>query len=124
MTTTPRNNRPTRTRLARAALAVASVLALTALALASRVSAQPAAISWGYHPGTDWSLPFEVATRWGFWAQEGLSPELVGFPSGEPQIDAGAQGGWDVGAMGSAPAILGAARFGLITIGMSNDESR
>src|SRR5262249_37514827 len=125
MTTTPRNDRRTRTRLARAALVVASLLALAALALApaSRVSAQPAAIRVSYQPGTYWSLPFEVATRRGFWAQEGLSPELVRFPSGAPQVDARAQGGWDVGAMGSAPAILGAARFGLLTIGVSNDES-
>ena len=31
---------------------------------------------------------------------------------------------WDVGGTGSVPAVLGAARFGLITIGITNDESK
>src|SRR6185295_5585857 len=31
---------------------------------------------------------------------------------------------WDVGGMGSVPAVLGAARFGIHTIGITNDESK
>jgi ABC-type nitrate/sulfonate/bicarbonate transport system substrate-binding protein len=31
---------------------------------------------------------------------------------------------WDVGGTGSVPAVLGAARFGLITVGITNDESK
>lgn len=64
-----------------------------------------------------------MAAEQGFWAQEGLKPELSPFPFGLPQVDAGAQEAWDVGGMGSAPAVLGASRFGLLTIGITNDES-
>jgi ABC-type nitrate/sulfonate/bicarbonate transport system substrate-binding protein len=76
-----------------------------------------------YQPATYWSLPFLVAAEQGFWAQEGLKPDLSPFPSGAPQVDAGEQEAWDVGGMGSAPAVLGASRFGLLTIGITNDES-
>lgn len=102
-----------------------AILALSLLALAPPAApAQPAAPSRvSYQPATYWSLPFLVATEKGLWAQEGLKPELVAFPFGAPQIDAGAEDAWDVGGMGSAPALLGAARFGLLTIGITNDES-
>jgi NitT/TauT family transport system substrate-binding protein len=40
-----------------------------------------------------------------------------------PQIASGAAGSWDVGATGSVPAVLGAARYHILTIGISNDES-
>jgi len=102
-----------------------AVLALGLLAPESTAAqAQKAApIRVSYQPATYWSLPFLVATEQGFWAQEGLNPELSPFPSGAPQVDAGAQEAWDVGGMGSAPAVLGASRYGLLTIGITNDES-
>jgi NitT/TauT family transport system substrate-binding protein len=99
------------------------LLALVGL-FPSRGHAQAAApIRVSYQPATYWSLPFLVAVERGFWAQEGLRPELIAYPHGAPQIDAGAKGAWDVGGLGSAPAVLGAARFGLLTIGITNDES-
>ena len=45
------------------------------------------------------------------------------FPAGVPQIAASASKSWDVGGTGSVPAVLGAARYQLLTIGITNDES-
>ena len=102
-----------------------AVLALGLLApeTASAQAQRPAPIRVSYQPATYWSLPFLVAIERGLWAQEGLKPELSPFPPGAPQVDAGAQEAWDVGGMGSAPAVLGASRYGLLTIGITNDES-
>ncbi|HYI85923.1 MAG TPA: ABC transporter substrate-binding protein, partial [Burkholderiales bacterium] len=44
-------------------------------------------------------------------------------PAGVPQIAASAAKSWDVGGTGSVPAVLGAARYNLLTIGITNDES-
>ena len=103
-----------------AGLALGAVLALLCLT-PTAAHAQPLApIRVSYQPATYWSLPFLVATEQGFWAQEGLNPELSPFPSGAPQVDAGAQEAWDVGGMGSAPAVLGASRYGVLTIGITS----
>ena len=40
-----------------------------------------------------------------------------------PQIAASASKSWDVGGTGSVPAVLGAVRYNLLTIGITNDES-
>jgi NitT/TauT family transport system substrate-binding protein len=40
-----------------------------------------------------------------------------------PQIAASAAKSWDVGGTGGVPAVLGHVRFGIKTIGLSNDES-
>lgn len=77
-----------------------------------------------YQPSLYWALPFHVATEKGWWEEVGLEPEFVTFPAGAPQIAAAQAKDWDVGGTGSVPAILGAARFGLKTIGLTNDESR
>jgi NitT/TauT family transport system substrate-binding protein len=53
----------------------------------------------------------------------GIEPNFSSFPAGPPQIAAAAAGTWDVGITGSAPGVLGAARFNIRTIGISNDES-
>jgi ABC-type nitrate/sulfonate/bicarbonate transport system substrate-binding protein len=45
------------------------------------------------------------------------------FPAGVPQIAAAASKSWDVGGTGSVPAVLGHVRFGIKTIGVTNDES-
>lgn len=106
-------------------LVLGAVLALGLLVpeTASAQAQRAAPIRVSYQPATYWSLPFLVAIEQGFWAQEGLKPELLPFPFGAPQVDAGAQDAWDVGGMGSAPAVLGASRYGLLTIGITNDES-
>ncbi len=67
---------------------------------------------------------YYVATENKFWADAGLVPEFSTFPAGAPQVAAAQAKAWDVGGTGSVPAVLGAARFGLVTIGITNDESK
>jgi ABC-type nitrate/sulfonate/bicarbonate transport system substrate-binding protein len=80
-------------------------------------------IKVSYQPALYWSLPYYVATEKGFWAEAGLKPVFSTFPAGVPQIAASASKSWDVGGTGSVPAVLGAARYSLLTIGITNDES-
>ncbi len=68
-------------------------------------------------------LPLHLATEQGWWRQMGIEPSFSSFPAGPPQIAAAAAGTWDVGITGSAPGLLGAARFNIRTIAISNDES-
>jgi len=81
-------------------------------------------IKVSYQPALYWSLPFYIATEKNWWAEVGLKPTFSTFPAGVPQIAASASKSWDVGGAGSVPATLGAVRFGIVTIGISNDESR
>lgn len=97
-------------------------IALTAAATGTAAQ-QPTEIKVSYQPALYWSLPFYVATEKGFWAEIGLKPVYSTFPAGVPQIAASASKSWDVGGTGSVPAVLGAARYNLLTIGMTNDES-
>ncbi len=80
-------------------------------------------ITISYQPTNYWALPFYVASKKGWWKEVGLDPKFVLFPAGVPQVAAAAAGSWDVGATGSVPAVIGAARFNIITIGLDNDES-
>jgi ABC-type nitrate/sulfonate/bicarbonate transport system substrate-binding protein len=77
-------------------------------------------INVSYQPALYWALPFYLATEMGWWADVGLDPSFSTFPAGAPQIEAD---DWDVGGTGSVPAVLGAAGFGLKTVGITNDES-
>lgn len=100
-----------------------------AAALAGMVSMQAGAaeltpIKVSYQPAVYWALPFYVASEKGWWAEVGLKPEFSIFPAGVPQMAASASKSWDVGATGSVPAVLGFVRFGVKTIGLSNDESQ
>ena len=76
-----------------------------------------------YQPALYWALPFYLADQKGWWAELGLEPNYSTFPSGAPQVAAAASASWDVGGTGSAPAVLGAARFDIVTIGITNNES-
>jgi ABC-type nitrate/sulfonate/bicarbonate transport system substrate-binding protein len=89
------------------------------------VSAQPALteINVSYQPALYWALPFFVATEKNWWAELGLKPAFSIFPAGVPQMAAAASKSWDVGGTGSVPAVLGHVRFGIKTIGITNDES-
>ncbi len=103
----------------------AAVLALglaTAIAPAARAEAQKINIS--YQPSLYWALPFYIASEKGWWKEVGLAPSFATFPAGAPQVAAAQASSWDVGGTGSVPAVLGAARFGLMTIGITNDESK
>jgi len=81
-------------------------------------------IKVSYQPALYWSLPFYVATEKNWWAEVGLKPTFSTFPAGVPQIAASASKSWDVGGTGSVPAVLGAVRFHIETIRITNDESR
>jgi ABC-type nitrate/sulfonate/bicarbonate transport system substrate-binding protein len=101
----------------------AAVLAASVLA-GSLVHAQPLTeIKVSYQPALYWALPFHIATEKGWWAEVGLKPVFSTFPAGVPQIAAAASKSWDVGGTGSVPAVLGHVRFGIKTIGVTNDES-
>jgi len=80
-------------------------------------------IKVSYQPALYWSLPYYIATEKGWWQELGLKPAFSTFPAGVPQIAASASKSWDVGGAGSVPAVLGAARYQLVTIGITNDES-
>jgi ABC-type nitrate/sulfonate/bicarbonate transport system substrate-binding protein len=84
---------------------------------------QLAEIKVSYQPALYWALPFHIATEKGWWAEVGLKPVFSTFPAGVPQIAAAASKSWDVGGTGSVPAVLGHVRFGIKTIGVTNDES-
>ena len=100
-----------------------------AAAAATLPAALPAAaqnlteIKVSYQPALYWALPFYVATEKNWWAELGLKPVFSTFPAGVPQIAASASKSWDVGGTGGVPAVLGHVRFGIKTIGVTNDES-
>jgi len=70
-----------------------------------------------------WALPIHIATEKNWWAEVGLKPTFTMFPAGAPQVATLADKAWDVGGTGSVPAVLGAQKFNLLTVGLSNDES-
>lgn len=106
-----------KSNLRAAALAVA-------LSCVGALQAQPLTeIKVSYQPSLYWALPFYVASEKRWWAELGLKPEFSIFPAGVPQIAAAASKSWDVGGTGSVPAVLGHVRFGIKTIGITNDES-
>jgi len=84
---------------------------------------QPRSIGVSYQPALYWSLPYYIASEKGWWKEVGLEPRFSTFPSGAPQMAAAGSKSWDVGGTGSAPATLGAQRFEIVTIGITNDES-
>src|SRR6478672_600644 len=103
-----------------AALAAAITLGI---ATTAPYAQQPTEIKISYQPALYWALPFYVAEQRGWYAELGLKPVFSTFPAGVPQIAASASKSWDVGGAGSVPATLGAVRYNLLTIGITNDES-
>jgi ABC-type nitrate/sulfonate/bicarbonate transport system substrate-binding protein len=101
----------------------ASLLTLALAASAAAPAQMLTEIKVSYQPALYWALPFHVATEKGWWAEVGLKPVFSTFPAGVPQIAASASKSWDVGGTGSVPAVLGHVRFGIKTIGITNDES-
>jgi ABC-type nitrate/sulfonate/bicarbonate transport system substrate-binding protein len=70
-----------------------------------------------------WALEWYIAAEKGWWKEIGLEATMSTFSSGAPEIAAGAAGSWDVGGAGDIPAVLGAARYGLLTIGIADEEA-
>ncbi|HEY8381523.1 MAG TPA: ABC transporter substrate-binding protein [Microvirga sp.] len=81
-------------------------------------------IGVSYQPSLYWALPFHYANVKGWWKEVGLTPNFTTFPAGAPQMAAAPSKSWDVGGTGSVPAVLGAVRFNIVTIGLTNDESK
>ena len=100
-----------------------SILALVAALPAGLKAQQLTSIGVSYQPAVYWALPYYLASEKGWWKEAGLDPQFSTFPSGAPQMAAAASKSWDVGGAGSAPATLGAQRFDILTIGITNDES-
>jgi len=97
--------------------------ALATLALGAMAQTQaPIPIKVSYQVAY-WALPLFVAQDKGWWAEAGLKPEFVAYPAGAQQIAGAPSKSWDVGGTGSPPAVLGAQRYEIMTIGITNDES-
>lgn len=103
---------------------VKRTLAALATVIAAGAASAQTPINISYQPALYWALPFHIATEKNWWAEVGLKPSFSTFPAGAPQVAAAQAKSWDIGGTGSVPAVLGAARFGLITIGITNDESQ
>ncbi|MCZ8187079.1 MAG: ABC transporter substrate-binding protein [Beijerinckiaceae bacterium] len=104
---------------------LASLALATALSATTPLSAvAQAPIGVSYQPSLYWALPFHYANVKGWWKEVGLAPNFTTFPAGAPQIAAAPSKSWDVGGTGSVPAVLGAVRFNILTIGITNDESK
>jgi ABC-type nitrate/sulfonate/bicarbonate transport system substrate-binding protein len=80
-------------------------------------------INVSYQPTNWWALPYYLASKKNWWAEVGLEVSYSTFPAGMPQIASSAAGSWDVGGTGSVPALVGAVRYQILTIGITNDES-
>jgi NitT/TauT family transport system substrate-binding protein len=100
-----------------------SILVLVAAFPVGLKAQQLTSIGVSYQPAVYWALPYYLASEKGWWKEVGLDPQFTTFPSGAPQMAAAASKSWDVGGAGSAPATLGAQRFDILTIGITNDES-
>lgn len=70
-----------------------------------------------------WALEWYIASEKGWWKEVGLNPVMSTFASGAVEIAAGASGSWDVGGAGNIPAVLGASKYGLQTIGIADAEA-
>jgi ABC-type nitrate/sulfonate/bicarbonate transport system substrate-binding protein len=101
----------------------AALVAALIVGTAAQAQQAPTEIKISYQPALYWALPFYIATEKGWWAEVGLKPVFSTFPAGVPQIAASSSKSWDVGGTGSVPAVLGHVRFGIKTIGLTNDES-
>lgn len=108
----------------RRTLLAATAATLLAVPPAPVAAQATAPIKVSYQPSLYWAVPFFIASEKGWWREVGLAPEFSTFAAGAPQVAALAARAWDAGGTGSAPAVLGAQRFGMLTIGITNDESR
>ena len=65
------------------------------------------------------ALPTVMGIEKGWFKEIGLDVSFHYFAAGMSQVEAGIGGEWDVGAMGSPPALFGGVKYGLQTIGTS-----
>lgn len=92
------------------------------IATPGKTADAPVAIRVAQQPQR-WALEWYIASQKNWWKQVGLEPTMSMFASGAPEIAAGASGSWDLGGAGDIPSVLGAARYGLMTIGIADEEA-
>lgn len=100
------------------------IAAIAAIGIVSSANAagETTSVRVGQQPQR-WALEWYIAAKKGWWKEIGLNPTMSTFSSGAPEIAAGASGSWDVGGAGDIPSVLGAARYGLLTIGIADEEA-
>ena len=103
-------------------LFAAFAIATASLAQTSAPEANLTTIRIGQQPQR-WALEWYIAAEKGWWKEVGLKPEFSTFASGAVEIGAGASGSWDVGGAGNIPSVLGASKYGLVTIGIADEEA-
>jgi ABC-type nitrate/sulfonate/bicarbonate transport system substrate-binding protein len=104
------------------------ILKLVLLFIGLHLGAAPIAVAQtpitiSMQPTIYWAFPMYLATEKGWWAEVGLAPKFVVYAAGLPQVNAVAEKAWDVGGTGSVPGMIGADKYQLEIIGITNDES-
>lgn len=97
---------------------IAAALSLASFAVAAEEPAKVRTFTQTNFPGF---VQF-VAKEGGFFARQGIDPDLRFFPSGAPIVQAGAARQWDIAFLGSPPAVVGSEALGLVTIGVITDD--
>lgn len=67
-------------------------------------------------------LPFFIAEKEGFFADEGIAVTIANYASGPASLAAGAANEWQAGWLGAPPALTGANTFGLVPAGLMMRE--
>lgn len=106
-------------------LALLALVTITTLAMASSAFCQQKELPLvrASHQPCMHALPTILATHFGWWDEIGIRVSFHYFVSGMPQVEAGAAGEWDVGAVGSVPALFAGIKYKQPLIAISNDES-
>jgi sulfonate transport system substrate-binding protein len=101
------------------------LVGVTVLALAGVAASQPKELPLvrASHQPCMHALPTILATQFGWWKDIGIRVSFHYFVSGMPQVEAGQAGEWDVGAMGTVPALFAGIKYKQPLIAISNDES-
>lgn len=103
------------------ALLVIVLLSVVSFRVPNLSAAQMTPIKTGYQPGR-WWVEVYIAEQKGWFKKMGLDVTGASFTSGATEIAAGASGSWDIAGSGNIPSVLGAARYGLLSIGIADLE--
>lgn len=101
------------------------LVGVTVLAMGSVVFSSPKELPLvrASHQPCMHALPTILATNFGWWDEIGIKVSFHYFVSGMPQVEAGAAGEWDVGAIGTVPCLFAGIKYKQPLIAISNDES-
>lgn len=103
------------------AVIVSVLFCVVALRIGTLSAAQMTPIRTGYQPGR-WWVEVYIGEQKGWFKKMGLDVSGSSFTSGATEIAAGASGSWDIAGSGNIPSVLGAARYGLLSIGIADLE--